>query len=141
MRIALAILIWFRHGGAQRDCAAIAAGLAKLGHDGTILTRQWQGPRPSGIAVVELPAGGFTNHARAQAFAAAVAARRKAERDPDFPLGLRAHAGSTPISPPTAAWPSAWPGAARWRKCCRVFARAWRWSARSTRPKAARASS
>lgn len=87
MRIALAIQTWFPHGGAQRDCAAIAAGLAKLGHDVTILTRQWQGPRPSGIAVVELPAGGFTNHARAQAFAAAVVAKRVAERY-DFLLGF-----------------------------------------------------
>lgn len=87
MRIALVIQTWFPHGGAQRDCAAIAAGLARLGHDVTILTRRWQGPRPSGIAVVELPVSGFTNHAKARAFAQAVAAKRAAERY-DFLLGF-----------------------------------------------------
>lgn len=87
MNIALAISTWFPHGGAQRDGAAIAAGLAKLGHEVTILTRQWVGPRPPGIAVVELPVAGLTNHAKNRAFAQAVAVKRAAERY-DFLLGF-----------------------------------------------------
>ncbi|MBL8703661.1 MAG: glycosyltransferase family 4 protein [Rhodospirillales bacterium] len=87
MTIALAIQTWFPHGGAQRDCAAIAAGLARLGHDVTVLTRRWAGPRPPGIAVEELPVSGLTNHAKAWAFAEAVAAKRAAESY-DFVLGF-----------------------------------------------------
>jgi len=87
MNIALAIQTWFPHGGAQRDCAAIAAGLARLGHAVTILTRRWQGPRPPGMAVAELPVSGFTNHAKNSAFAEAIAAKRAAGGY-DFLLGF-----------------------------------------------------
>ena len=71
MKIAVALFTYFPHGGMQRDCLAIAQGLATRGHAITIFTRSWRGKRPDGIAVEALPVRALTNHGRNGAFARA----------------------------------------------------------------------
>jgi UDP-glucose:(heptosyl)LPS alpha-1,3-glucosyltransferase len=64
MDFAFALFRHFPHGGLQRDMMAIARATAARGHAVTIYTREWQGERPEGIAVRELPVHGWTNHGR-----------------------------------------------------------------------------
>lgn len=87
MRIAVALFAWFPEGGMQRDCLAITEGLRERGHELTVFTRSWRGPRPDGMAVAELPARGLTNHGRNAAFARALGKALAKERF-DFVLGF-----------------------------------------------------
>lgn len=87
MKIAVALFAYFPQGGMQRDCLAVAQGLAARGYRVAIYTRSWRGPRPECIGVELLPARGLTNHARNAAFARSFAKAMARERA-DFVLGF-----------------------------------------------------
>lgn len=63
IRIALAIVRLFGHGGLQRDCMAIARRLIAEGHDVEIVCASADNP-PTDIAVTVLPVRLLTNHGR-----------------------------------------------------------------------------
>lgn len=52
MRFAFVIFKYFPYGGVQRDMLRIAQDCVALGHDVTIFTGEWQGPKPSNMKVV-----------------------------------------------------------------------------------------
>lgn len=80
MRIAFAIVKYFPSGGAQRDCFALASLLAARGHQITIFTSVWQGERPDGVLVEEIPVRAATNHGLNLAFSRAFLARIEHEK-------------------------------------------------------------
>ena len=80
MRVALALLRYFPHGGLQRDALLTALAARDAGHEVVVYTRRWDGERPEGIDVRVLDAGGRTNHGRARRFAAALPAALAAAR-------------------------------------------------------------
>lgn len=69
MKLAFALFHYFPYGGLERDMLAIARTCAARGHEVVIYTQSWEGEKPAGIAVVELPVGAFSNHARGRQFA------------------------------------------------------------------------
>lgn len=72
MRVAIALLRYFPHGGLQRDALLTAEACRAAGHEVTLYVRRWDGPSPEGIPVRRLHAGGWTNHDRARRFGAAL---------------------------------------------------------------------
>jgi len=68
MELLFALFNYFPHGGQQRDCLRIAQKCAQAGHDVTIATRTWEGPKPSRIAIETLGCRGWTNAGRNQNF-------------------------------------------------------------------------
>lgn len=68
MKVALLLQFYFPFGGLQRDCVAMAQGLAERGMQVTIVTRSWEGEQPMGIEVIELGARGVSNVAMDQNF-------------------------------------------------------------------------
>lgn len=70
MRLTFVLFHYFPYGGLERDMLTMARACRQRGHDVTIYTSAWQGPRPDDIPVVELPVAGRTNHGRANAFVA-----------------------------------------------------------------------
>lgn len=82
MRLAIACGSFAVLGGRERDCLALSAELARLGHSVTLLTAH---PPPAAVeadlpveGAVSLPVRGFSNHVRARRFARAVLAWRRA---------------------------------------------------------------
>ena len=85
MRVGIALLRWFPHGGAQRDALMIARACRAAGHEVVFFVRRWDGPAP--FPVRRLAVGGWTNHGRVRRFAAALARQR--DHDPvDVMLGF-----------------------------------------------------
>lgn len=74
MKVALLLQFYFPYGGLQRDCLAMARGLAGRGVDVSIATRAWHGEKPEGIEVVVLGARGCGNVAMDRNFDHDVAA-------------------------------------------------------------------
>ena len=70
MRLTFVLFHYFPYGGLERDMLTMAHACSQRGHEVTIYTAAWQGPRPDGIAVVELPVRALTNHGRSMAFVA-----------------------------------------------------------------------
>lgn len=68
MKLLFALFNYFPHGGQQRNCLRIAQKCAQAGHDVTICTRTWEGPRPYGLTVKTLGLRGWTNAGRNQNF-------------------------------------------------------------------------
>jgi len=68
MKLLFVLFNYFPHGGQQRNCLKIAQRCAQAGHDVTIATRTWEGPRPGGIAVETLGCRGWTNAGQNQNF-------------------------------------------------------------------------
>jgi len=68
MKLLFALFNYFPHGGQQRNCLRIAQKCAQTGHDVTIATRTWEGPRPDEVAVETLGLRGWTNAGRNQNF-------------------------------------------------------------------------
>ncbi|MDQ8727733.1 glycosyltransferase family 4 protein [Bradyrhizobium sp. LHD-71] len=75
MKLALAIVRLFPHGGLQRDCMAIARLLGAQGHQVTILTSRLEGDVGGDLDVETLPVRAWTNHGRNAAFSKALARR------------------------------------------------------------------
>lgn len=70
MQLAFALFHYFPYGGLERDMLTIARTCQARGHDVTIFTGGWQGDKPDGMHIVELPVKASSNHGRAQAFVA-----------------------------------------------------------------------
>lgn len=51
MKIFVTLFRYFPYGGLARDCLKIAETLRDRGHEVTIFTEKWEGPRPEGIGV------------------------------------------------------------------------------------------
>lgn len=80
MQLAFALFHYFPYGGLERDMLSVARVCQARGHTITIFTGDWQGDKPVGINIVELPTKGLSNHARARNFVALLH-----ERLPDLP--------------------------------------------------------
>lgn len=68
MKLAFALFRYFPYGGLERDMLALARLMQERGHEVTIYTRSWEGPRPD-IPVVLLPVHSMSNHGSNAAFA------------------------------------------------------------------------
>lgn len=68
MKLAFTLFHYFPYGGLERDMLAVANACLERGHQVTIYTRCWQGGKPAGIRVVEMPGRGWSNHRRAWHF-------------------------------------------------------------------------
>lgn len=68
MRLTFVLFHYFPYGGLERDMLTVARACQQRGHEVTIYTSAWQGPKPTDIAIVELPVAARTNHGRANAF-------------------------------------------------------------------------
>jgi len=87
MKLAFVLFRYFPYGGLERDMLAMAELCRQRGHDVTLYTRSWQGPRPE-LPVVELPVGGWTNHGRNQAFVERFQQHLAREGQPDRVVGF-----------------------------------------------------
>lgn len=82
MKLLFPIFRYFPHGGLQRDMLRIAGTAVKRGHAVTVCTMRWESPDapPPGVTLKLLRGRGFSNHARARSFAAAVRRFAAAEK-------------------------------------------------------------
>ncbi|MEM9621832.1 MAG: glycosyltransferase family 4 protein [Pseudomonadota bacterium] len=64
---------YFPYGGLQRDFLRIALACQARGYRVMVYCLNWQGERPEGFEIVEVPVRGVGNHTRAQQFAEYVA--------------------------------------------------------------------
>lgn len=87
MRVGIALLRWFPHGGAQRDALLTAQACRDAGHEVVFFVRRWDGPAPAGMELRVLAVGGWTNHGRVRRFADALA-RARALDPVDVMLGF-----------------------------------------------------
>lgn len=81
MNLGFALFHYFPYGGLERDMLAIAQTCQERGHRITIYTSDWQGAKPGGITIVEIPLRARSNHARAHEFAARLQTVRAADLD------------------------------------------------------------
>lgn len=68
MKLAFVLFDYFPFGGLQRDCVKIARACARRGNEVTLVTRTWQGERPSDLSVIVCGRHGFTNISRNRHF-------------------------------------------------------------------------
>lgn len=68
MKLAIAILKYFPHGGLQRDFMRIAEEADRRGHSVVVYTTNWQGCKPSWMDVRILNPFAFTNHRKSVLF-------------------------------------------------------------------------
>jgi UDP-glucose:(heptosyl)LPS alpha-1,3-glucosyltransferase len=68
MQLAFALFHYFPYGGLERDMLTVARVCQARGHDITIFTGAWEGPKPNALRIVELPVKALSNHRRALAF-------------------------------------------------------------------------
>lgn len=66
---AFCLFKYFPFGGLQRDFIEIARRCLRHGHRIRVYTQSWEGERPPGFDIVEVPARGLTNHRRCVTFA------------------------------------------------------------------------
>jgi len=64
MKLAFALFKYFPYGGLQRNMMTIALASYARGHTVTVYTGQWQGDKPKGLRIIEVPIKGLTNHKR-----------------------------------------------------------------------------
>lgn len=83
MKLAFAIFKYFPYGGLQRDMMRIAEESARRHHQITIYTMSTQGEIPPSINIEILPTIGWSNHRRAQNFAAQLQ-KKLAANKPDI---------------------------------------------------------
>ncbi len=69
-KLVLCLFKYFPFGGLQRDFLRIAETCIDRGHQVEAYAAAWQGKAPAGLHVSMLPVRGFTNHGRAESFAA-----------------------------------------------------------------------
>jgi UDP-glucose:(heptosyl)LPS alpha-1,3-glucosyltransferase len=75
MKLGFILFDYFPFGGLQRDCVKIALACADRGHSVTLLTRTWQGERPSGLDIQVCGRRGFSNISRNRHFLRHLAVR------------------------------------------------------------------
>lgn len=68
MRFAFVLHKYFAASGLARDMLRIAAAASARGHNISVLTQEWEGDRPEGVAVTTVPVHGYSNHGRARSF-------------------------------------------------------------------------
>lgn len=68
-RIAFCLFKYFPFGGLQRDFMEIARRCQAHGHRIRVYTQSWEGERPLGFEIIEVPARGLSNHRRCVTFA------------------------------------------------------------------------
>lgn len=78
MRLCCVLFTWFPHGGLQQDVLKIAHAAAAAQMQVSILCMRWDGPRPAGIDIQELPVRGWSRTAQRADFVAQVQQRRAA---------------------------------------------------------------
>ena len=83
VKLAFGIFKYFPHGGLQRDMMRIAAEAVRRGHQVTVYAISAEGEIPAGVNLELLPVSGWSNHARAKRFAAALHRKLEAEK-PDL---------------------------------------------------------
>ncbi len=80
MKLAFCLFRYFPFGGLQKDMRRIAEAAVQAGHSVHIFCGSWEGERPDGIAVTEVPASGWANHRRDARLAQALVATARAQR-------------------------------------------------------------
>lgn len=68
MRLAFLIYNYFPYGGQQRDFLRVLQACQSHGHDITIYTMKWEGPKPENARIRLVPIKAFRNHTRYQRF-------------------------------------------------------------------------
>jgi UDP-glucose:(heptosyl)LPS alpha-1,3-glucosyltransferase len=68
MKLAFVLFKYFPYGGLQRDMLQIARECRARGHELHVFTLSWEGARPAGILIHELPVKHWSNHRRYHAF-------------------------------------------------------------------------
>jgi UDP-glucose:(heptosyl)LPS alpha-1,3-glucosyltransferase len=71
MKFGIFLQHYFPYGGLQRDAVRLAKAALEEGDTPVLIVSTWEGPKPNGIQIVELRAGGKSNHAKARNFAKA----------------------------------------------------------------------
>jgi UDP-glucose:(heptosyl)LPS alpha-1,3-glucosyltransferase len=80
LRLAFCLIKYFPYGGLQRSFFQIAQECLGRGHDVHVLTTEWRGTIPPGLAVEEIKVRGLTNHRRRVRLAQAL--RERVRRQP-----------------------------------------------------------
>lgn len=87
MKLAIALLKYFPHGGLQRDFLRIAEEAYRRDHKVTVYTTSWKGEKPAWLDVKILNPFAFTNHRKAELFFREL--HKSLEKDPcDLLLGM-----------------------------------------------------
>jgi len=71
MKFGILIQRYFPYGGLQRDSVRLAQAAKLEGDSPILIVSIWEGPKPEGIEIHELHAGGVSNHEKARLFAEA----------------------------------------------------------------------
>lgn len=69
MQLAFIVFKYFPFGGLQKDMLGIAEQCVARAHQVSIYCREWQGGKPKGIEVIEIPVKSGANHVRDRVFA------------------------------------------------------------------------
>ena len=80
MKLAFALFHYFPYGGLERDMLTMAQECQRRGHDVTIYTGDWQGPRPGDMHIEVLPSRGWSNAAKNGSFVRQLT--RRLQREP-----------------------------------------------------------
>lgn len=64
MKLAFCLYRYFPFGGLQKDMRRMAEAAVEAGHSVQVFCGRWEGERPSGITVTELPVQANSNHRR-----------------------------------------------------------------------------
>lgn len=68
MKVALCLFKYFPYGGLQRDFLRIAKELKARGHEIRVYVQSWQGEKPDGMEIIQVPVKALSNHAKAQKY-------------------------------------------------------------------------
>jgi UDP-glucose:(heptosyl)LPS alpha-1,3-glucosyltransferase len=68
VRVTFVLFKYFPYGGLERDMLAVARACLQRGHEVAIYTADWQGEKPAGLRIIELPVHARSNHGRNIAF-------------------------------------------------------------------------
>lgn len=79
MKLAIAILKYFPHGGLQRDFLRIAEEANLRGHSVTVYTTRWEGEQPGWLNLRILNPFAFSNHRKSELFFRELHKKLKAE--------------------------------------------------------------
>ena len=72
MRFAFCVFSYYPFGGMERNLLRIALHCVAHGHQVAIFTQRWEGEQPEGLEIITLPVTGWSNHRRAEQFAASL---------------------------------------------------------------------
>jgi UDP-glucose:(heptosyl)LPS alpha-1,3-glucosyltransferase len=93
LRIVLAIVRYFPHGGVQRHFRRLLAELVERGHEVSACASSFEGDLPEGVRRVLIEVPTRSNHGRNAAFAAALDAAYGDRREVDLVVGMTKLAG------------------------------------------------